>query len=128
MEKDFDRWNEVKKAVDRDNDGKLYHAREAWWCAVGINVGFEQDGGGSGSQRPILVLKGLSRNTCLVVPLTRSSRAHRYRIPIGIVDGENASAILSQMRVVDTKRFVEKIGFIDKQSFEIIRKAVKNTF
>ncbi len=34
-------------------------------------------------------------------------------------------AIISQLRLIDTKRLIEKAGYMDKQSFENIRKAVK---
>lgn len=126
MNKDFNTWNEYKKEIHNSGSSKLYHMREIWWCSFGVNVGFEQDGGGKESQRPVLILKGLSRDTCLVAPLTRSTHVHKYRIPVGIVDGENASVIVSQIRVVDTKRLVEKIIFLDTDTFEIIRKAARD--
>lgn len=46
MTKDFDKWNTVKKGVDRNGLPKLYHTREIWWCSLGVNIGFEQNGGG----------------------------------------------------------------------------------
>ena len=47
------------------------------------------------------------------------------RISIGVVGGKEAQAIVSQMRVVDTKRFVSRIDILNKKTFEEIRKAVK---
>ena len=44
MEKDFDKWNESKKVIHHNNEDKFYHEREVWWCSLGINIGFEQDG------------------------------------------------------------------------------------
>ncbi|MBI5005410.1 MAG: type II toxin-antitoxin system PemK/MazF family toxin, partial [Candidatus Lloydbacteria bacterium] len=35
-------------------------------------------------------------------------------------------AIISQIRLVDTKRLINKIGFIDKDLFDKIRKTVKD--
>lgn len=75
---------------------------------------------------PVLILKGLSRNTCVVLPLTTSLHKHRMRMPIGIIDGKPASAFLSQSRVIDTKRLVNKIGFLDKGLFASVRKAAKD--
>ncbi len=95
---------------------------------MGINIGFEQDGTKTESQRPVLVFKGLSKNTCLVIPLTTSTSQHPMRVFLGKVDSKNASAIISQMRVVDTKRFINQIGIVDKEIFDTIRKAVKNLF
>ena len=48
------------------------------------------------------------------------------RIFLGNVENKNASAIISQIRTVDTKRFVNKIGKISVEKFEEIRKAVKD--
>lgn len=126
MRKDFDRWNEKKKVIHDTHDNKLYHERELWWCSFGVNIGFEQDGTGDEFQRPVLILRGLSRQTCLALPLTTSPQVHRLRIPVGIVDGKPASALLSQSRVIDTKRLVNKIGFLDKEIFQKIRKAAKD--
>ena len=126
MLKDFDRWNEQKKKLHSAESNKLYHEREIWWCSLGVNVGFEQDGAGDDHQRPVLILKGLSRNTCTVLPLTTSPHKHRLRIPLGIIDGKLASALLSQSRVIDIKRLVNKIGFLDKKLFALVRKTAKD--
>ena len=93
-----------------------------------MNIDFEQDGAGDEYQRPVLIVKGMSANTCVVVPLTTSSRRHRLRIPIGNVDGKQASALMSQIRIIDTKRLVNKVGFIEKETFESIRKTARGMF
>ena len=63
-----------------------------------------------------------------MIALTTSSRRHPLRVPVGVVQGEEASAILSQIRVVDTRRLVEKVGFLDKGMFGRIRKTVRKLF
>ena len=127
MHKDFDGWNEIKKETHA-NEGyaPLYHARQVRWCRLGANVGFEQDGTGSDFSRPILILAGLSRNTCLIAPLTTSHKKHRMRIPIGTIAGKSAFAVISQIRVIDTKRLEPHIATINKKMFEYIRKAVRD--
>jgi mRNA interferase MazF len=126
MKKDFENWHKIKSAIHESEKSKRYHAREVWWCSVGVNIGFEQDGAGKEYQRPILILKGLSKDTCLVLPLTSSPEKHPMRIPAGVIEGKNASVVISQLRVVDTKRLTNKLGFIEKDIFEQIRKAVKD--
>ena len=125
MQKDFDAWNKSKKDIHTRNENKLYHARQVWWCSLGVNVGFEQDGTGAEYERPILILKGLSRNTCLIIPLTTSPEKHKMRIPVGKIEDRDASALLSQIRVIDTKRLINRVCFLEKEVFETIRKAVK---
>ena len=108
--KDFDSWNDKKKVIHDIHEGKLYHMRELWWCSLGINIGSEQDGTGDNYERPILILRGLSRKTCMIIPLTSSPEIHKMRVPIGNVDGKKASALLSQIKVIDTKRLINKLG------------------
>lgn len=124
--KPFDPWNEEKKLLDAQGSGRLYRAREVWWCKLGVNVGFEQDGTGAGHARPVLVLRAFSAHVCLVVPLSTSTKRNRFYLDIGIVDGERAAAIISQIRLVDTRRLENKICVLDKGTFETIKKTVKN--
>ena len=125
MQKDFDSWNKQKKRTDARANTPFYHERELWWCTLGVNVGAELDGSGEGYRRPILILKGLSHQTCLVVPLTTSSKEHALRPSVGPVDGKAAHALLSQIRVIDTKRLVRKIGYLDQDVFEDMQNAVR---
>lgn len=126
MIKDFDRWNEKKKTINTRADGPFFHEREIWWCSLGVNVGFEQDGSGDEYRRPVLVLKGLSRKTFVAAPLTASTKSHPMRPSIGKIGNEQARVLISQIRVVDTKRLVRKIGYLNKDMFEKIRKSVKD--
>ncbi len=126
MEKDFDQWNERKKKLHYRVDAPFFHKREIWWCSLGVNIGFEQDGSGEDYYRPILILKGMSRQTCFAIPLTTSVNRHPLRPSIGMIEGKEAHALLSQTRLIDAKRLVRKMGYLDKQIFEQIRKAVKD--
>lgn len=126
--KDFDGWNVIKKKIDTNLQSKLYHKREVWWCYLGTNVGFEQDGTGIDRMRPVLILRGFSPQVCVVLPLTTSKKNNPYHISIGKVAEREASVIISQIKLIDTKRLVNKIGFINRDIFEIIRKAVKDLF
>jgi mRNA-degrading endonuclease toxin of MazEF toxin-antitoxin module len=127
MKKDFDKWNEKKKQTDTEKP-RLYTVREIWWCQLGLNIGSEQNGNGKLFLRPVIILRGFSADTCMVIPLTTSPRLHPLRIAAGEVQGEKATALLSQIRVIDTRRLVEKVGFIDKVIFEEIRKTARKLF
>lgn len=124
--KDFDSWNEKKKLIDVRPHVPFYHAREIWWCSLGMNIGFEQDGAGKDYYRPVLILKGMSRSTCFVIPLTSSLAIHRLRPSVGLVGGKQAKAILSQLRLIDVRRLVSMIGYLDKEMFMLIRKAARD--
>lgn len=125
MDKDFDGWAEKKKKLQDRIKSPFFHEREIWWCSLGVNVGFEQDGAGEEYYRPILILKGMSVQTCFAIPLTASNKEHPLRPSIGIIDGKEARALLSQMRLIDAKRLIRKIGNLNEEIFERIRKSVK---
>ena len=127
MIKEFDKWNQKKKQANVDVP-RLYTVREVWWCRLGVNIGTEQDGSGDNFLRPIIILRGFSSDACLVLPLTASTNRHPLRIPIGKIQDKEASAIVSQIRVIDTRRLVEKVGFLDKKTFGELRKAVRSLF
>ncbi len=102
--------------------------REVWWCRLGVNIGSEHNGSGEFFLRPVVIIRGFVANTCMVVPLTTSPKQHPLRIPVGTIQGKAAVAILSQIHVVDTRRLVEKIGFLKKEMFGQLRKAVRTMF
>ncbi len=124
--KNFDNWNIQKKEIDGNDQEKLYRPRQVWWCSLGVNVGFEQDGTGTEYQRPILVLRGFSKHVCLVVPLTTSLKKNPYHISAGIIDGKQAFAIISQVRLIDTKRLIKQMVLLDIPVFDTIKKAAKD--
>ncbi|GEM_PF-570550 len=123
--KDFNRWNELKKHTDEE-ESRLYTVREIWWCQLGLNIGSELNGKGTNFLRPAIILRGFGSDACLVAPLTTSVREHPLRLAVGIIDGSPARVNLSQLRVVDTRRLVEKIGFLEQDIFTTIRKAAKD--
>ncbi len=125
MLKNFDEWNKFKKHVDVDERHKPYQERDIWWCSLGTNIGFEEDGTGIDYRRPVLILKGFSEQTCIVVPLSTSLKKNPYYIEIGEIEGRKASAIISQVRLVDTKRLSLKIDVLSRKKFNIIRQAIK---
>jgi len=126
MKKDFDKWNINKKQIHNNNENKFYGQREIWWCSLGTNIGFEQDGTGACGERPVLILKGFSKHVCIVVPLTSSNKKNPYHFYLGKVSSRDAWVITSQIRLIDTKRLINKIGSIENIIFEEIRKTIKD--
>ena len=125
MKKDFDKWNIKKKEIHNQKPAVFCHTREVWWCAIGFNVGFEQDGTGKNFDRPVIVIRVFNLNIFLGVALTGNKKIGRYYFPLGKIEGRDASVILSQVRLIDTKRLVRKIATIDKNTFEELKKALK---
>jgi len=85
MQKDFDKWNEKKKFINKQELAKFCHSREIWWCSIGTNIGFEQDGTGKNFDRPILVIRGFNENLFFGVALMSAVWLVALKIP-GIID------------------------------------------
>ncbi len=122
MEKDFDSWNELKKKIDVRNP--IYVSeRDIWFCSVGLNVGSEQSGKNELFERPVLVIKKVTINTFIGMPLTSNKKKGSWYVEI---ESTNSSAIISQIKLFDTRRLARKIGFISVEEFEIIKNKLKD--
>ena len=129
MNKDFKKWHEKKKILNEreDIDNIFFREKEVWWTALGVNIGFEQDGKGEGFRRPVLILKKFNKYAVLIVPLTtKIKKDNKYYISCSIVDDSTLRmAIISQVRLIDTKRLIDKLGVADEDSFVEIKNATK---
>ncbi len=127
MEKQFDQWNEDKKRFEKNLAEVYFYEREIWWCALGVNIGFEQDGRGDKFLRPILILRKWSDRVFLGIPLTKTKKTGKYYFPLttwGVRDIKS-TLILSQVRLLDSNRLVDKIGMVKREEFVEIKNAVK---
>ncbi len=127
MEKDFDTWNGVKQHIHANGGDKFFHEREVWWCSLGVNVGFEQDGKHELFERPVLVIKKFNRHVLWVLPLTSSDKDNMYHYRI--TSGETGSVvILSQLRLISSKRLQRLMFKLPKGQFAEIVSAVQRFF
>ena len=107
--KDFDGWSERKKAISESTFDDYVHAREVWWCAIGVNIGVEADGKHDHFERPVLVLRKFSKDAVLVVCLTSRAKPDNPYHVVYSHDGREFAAIISQVRLVSTKRLIRKL-------------------
>ena len=130
MQKDFDGWNTRKKSInERDTKDVYFYEREIWWCSLGANVGFEQDGTDEFFERPVVIIKKYNPQIFLAVPLSTTSKQGKYYAPLGLIDGRDAVAILSQLRLFDCKRLANRIGILEESAFtELVEKIIKANF
>lgn len=128
--KDFDRWNGMKKSLDNSQVSDVYfYEREVWWVHLGTNVGYEQDGTGEDFDRPVVILKKYNPRVFLVVPLSTTKKQGTYYFHVGEVEGKHATAILSQIRLLDAKRLINRAGILSEKTFgELIESLVNANF
>ncbi len=119
--KDYDTWNKTKKTIEsRATISLSFHEREIWWCSIGLNIGDEEDGKNNLFERPVLVFRKFNRNIAWVLPITTKHRYGPYYFPL---DNEmiTNSVILSQLRLISTKRFRRYVRKISTYEFALIK-------
>ena len=99
MKKDFQKWHSQKRHIENERPRVFFKEREIWFCHLGENVGFEQDGRGDEFLRPIVVLKKFNN--------------------------EKSVAILSQIRLVDAKRLKYKMGDMKVEYFKVLKNKIR---
>ncbi len=121
IKKDFQGWCKIKEALHGISDDKIVYFRdkEIWWCALGVNIGFEQDGKNNDYERPVLILKKINRYLALVVPLSTKTKDHPYYLSYQY-GGKSYSALVLQIRVISSKRFLRRIGKVENLVFRTI--------
>lgn len=125
--KDFDVWNKKKKEVEGKDisDRRFFHERQIWWCSLGLNIGFEQDGKNDEFERPVLIIKKFNRDAVWMVPLTTVAKENIFHHKL---ENLGSFVILSQLRLVSTKRFLRLVERVDEGEFYAIIAKIKNLF
>jgi len=125
----YDNWNTIKKDISISSKEINFNEKEIFMSYVGYNIGFEQNGDKHQNYlRPILVYKKFSRKLFLGIPLTTTQRDGKFYHSFMFKDEKVSTAILSQIRLFDTKRLKYRMGKISKDDFgELIRKFKKLT-
>ena len=127
MEKDYAKWHSRKTTLENAEKSRVFfHEREVWWCSIGCNVGFEQDGRGEKFARPVLIFKKFDKEVCWALPLSTKIKTGKFYALTDLGDRVARVAIISQLRLVDAKRFIGKIGTVSDENYAQIQKAVVN--
>ncbi|MFA7000331.1 MAG: type II toxin-antitoxin system PemK/MazF family toxin [Candidatus Paceibacterota bacterium] len=120
--KDFDNWNKKKKIIDQKEIplGMFFNEREIWWGSLGLNIGYEQDGKNENFERPLLIIRKFNNDIVWALPLTTIAKDNRFHYKL---KSSGSFVILSQVRLVSTKRFLRLVETINENEFnEIIIK------
>jgi mRNA interferase MazF len=128
----FDEWNEEKKNIHtKDLENFYVNEREIWYIKLGINIGSESNGK-KDFRRPVLVLKKVW-SMFLVAPMTTKWKESKFYHTVNAAHYTNAhhapdiSRIqLSQVRVIDKKRFIHLLWEVSIDDFEHIKKKIQD--
>lgn len=131
MKKNFEAWFPLKKYIhnERSIENIYFREGEVWWCNFGVNVGSEQDGKGPDSHRPVLIIKKFNKFGFVGLPLTTQQKEGEYFVKCDLAeDNIERFVTLSQIRTLDSKRLIDKIGIATEKSFLNIKTATRNMF
>jgi mRNA interferase MazF len=123
MQKNFRKWHTLKELLHKKEKVIYFKEREIWWCSLGVNVGFEQDGKNYHFERPVLILKKFGKDLMWVLPTTSKLKEGKYYYLLED-KGRKHSIILSQLRVISSKRLLRKIRKISPEDFRKIRNLI----
>jgi mRNA interferase MazF len=70
--------------------------------------------------RPVLILKKFNKNICLVAPTSTKIKDNKYYFKIEYKQTQY-SLLVSQIRVIDTKRFKKKIAQLSTKDLTLIK-------
>ncbi len=124
MYKDFDKWNEKKKLLDKKDINFFFKESEVWWCSVGINVAVESCGKGNTFRRPILILKKLSNDAFIGIPLSTQSKFGSWFTFVSIL-GLKRCALLYQVRMVSANRLQRRVTALDSEDFALVKQKLE---
>ena len=124
MEKDFDKWNLKKKKLDKLSKKFLFKTGDIWWCSVGLNIKTESCGKGEDYQRPVLVLRKLSAESFVGVPLSSKKKEGTWFCEITVHE-EKRYALLYQIRMFSTNRFQRRLATLDDTDFRKVKEKLK---
>jgi len=125
MAKAFQEWHSVKESLHNSNKNIFFKERDIFWASIGINIGFEQDGKGKISSRPLLILKKYNKNLFFGIPLSTKIKEGSFFYTFNF-HRKSSNALLVQGRTYDSKRLENKMGMIGKNDFNQIKAKLRS--
>ena len=124
-QKKYEEWGKLKENVNNVEFRAFFHEREIWFCYLGENVGYEQDGLGKEFQRPVVIIRKFNNEIFWAIPLTKTIKESPYYFSFQFDEITTSSAILSQIRLIDARRLSRKIGIISENDFLLLIEKLK---
>jgi mRNA interferase MazF len=127
MEERFNEWNIKKQKLNNNDKFKSIYFKQGdiWWSSIGQNIGSESYGKGQDFRRPVLILKKLSSELFIGVPLSSKEKNGTWFVPITF-QGENRIALIYQIRTLHSKRLTLKMGQLDDTDFNLVKEKLED--
>jgi mRNA-degrading endonuclease toxin of MazEF toxin-antitoxin module len=120
--KNFDEWNMLKKEIEEISKFVEFSETEIWWTSIGLNIGDEEDGKNEKYERPVLVIKKFSGKLFVGAPLSTKVKIGKFYVNFKTESFEY-SVLLSQAKVMSSKRLIRKINKLSRGRFNLVKKS-----
>ncbi len=124
MNKNFDNWNNQKKDLELKNNQLLFKTGDIWWCSVGLNIRDESCGKGPTFRRPVLILKKLSRNAFIGIPLSTQVKEGTWFCDISILS-KTQYVLLYQIRMFSSVRLQRRLTTLEDKDFARVKEKLE---
>lgn len=100
---------------------------EVWIVDIPETNGYEQQG-----TRPVVIVTELEANIAMIIPCTSNLKALRFPHVVEIQPTQengldvNSIALIFQLRAIDQKRLLRKIGIIDNNLIGTVDEVLKS--
>ena len=99
LEKDYSVWTVLKCGINAIAKRLFFYEREIWYCHLGENIGYEQDGRGESFLRPMVIVRKFNNELFWGVPLTRTYKDlpfyFRFRMQVELGEKAQGTVTLS---------------------------------
>lgn len=122
----YNNWNIKKQEIQfSDIEETYFKEGDIWWCSLGQNIGSESYGKGGDYRRPILVIRKLSEDLCIALPLTSKKKVGTWFVDI-LLNDESRCVMLYQIRTLNRKRFQRKMGEVSIENFIKVKEKLES--
>jgi len=117
-------WNKIKKDLEIKEQRFFFKEGEIWWISVGLNIAQESCGKGSIFRRPVLVLRKLSSDTFIGIPLSSKDKTGTWFTDITL-GNEKRTVLLYQIRMFSTNRFESRLATLDDNDMKKVKEKLE---
>ena len=97
---------------------------EIWWTHIWVNIKTETCWKWENFRRPVLVIKKLSSENCIIIPLSTKIKTWTWFAKYKINEIEY-TALLYQIKMLNTNRFYVNEWKLERKQFLEIKKRLK---
>ena len=121
--RNFTRWMEIKERTHIAKSKRSFKTGDIWWCKIGENIGSEICGKGNDFLRPVLVIKKLSKDGFIGIPLTSKRHVGSWYVQFTF-NGLVEYAVVAQVENISSYRLTYRMGAVSDPDLESVVNAL----